>query len=130
MYLITLRTIFIKFTPHVTTLDVLNFEVQFAVLQTTDSSEQCFAVSLKQSWQYLALYGKMKIECSSKFEMKLQLTSSKLSMNIGTLSPQHCRVLMNIRFDCKVSSLSEVFGMDEIGIFIAIVPRFRHLIHA
>ena len=48
-------------------------EVQFPVLQTTDSSEQCSFVSLKQSQHYLALYGKMKIEFDnflSKFEMK------------------------------------------------------------
>ena len=55
---------------------------------------------------------------------KLHLTPSKLSINIRTLPPQHCRVLikMNIRFECKVLRLSKVFS---IGIFIAIVPRLH-----
>ena len=112
-------------------LTFLNFEVQFPVWHTTDSSEQCFPVSLKHSQHYLALYGKINVEFVNLPEQIRNESCNLLNKysNIATTTLQSSHQ-MNIRFDCKVSRLSEVFGMDEIGIFMAIVPRLPNLIHA
>ena len=55
-----------------------------------------------------------------------QITKLKILLKNATLQRSH---QMNIGFDCKLSRFSdEVFRMDEIGIFIAIVLRLHHLI--
>ena len=64
---------------------------------------------------------------SSKFEIKPatcfeQIVNKYSDITTATLQSSH---QMNIRCDCKLSRLSEAFG---IGIFIAIVSRLHHLI--
>ena len=82
-------------------LYVFNFEVQFPVLQMTDSSEQCF-VCFFETQPALPRFirqneNRIVQHAGANSKFKLQLTSGILSINIRTLPPQHCRVLKIIR---------------------------------